>query len=85
MKGTSAQCRTLNLMFHIHRHSKQNLIMYLLSKFLVDIGKHWCVFIQEGLGPKDHIVNENHQIVKISDTGVGFSKEKKYLNCYIVS
>lgn len=63
----------------IYRHAQQNLIMYVLSKLLVDCGKHWCVFIQGGLGPRVHNVNKNHQISKVSDIGRGFSKEKNFI------
>lgn len=41
----------------IYRHAQKNWIMYLLPKFLVDVGKHWCMFIWGGLGPKVYNVN----------------------------
>lgn len=60
----------------IYRHTEQNSILYFLSEFLVDIGKHWCVFIQGVLVPKVHNTSKNPQISKVSDTGGSFSKEK---------
>lgn len=74
MKGSSAKCKTLNLMFRIPTCTAKfdNIFAVKVS------GRHWETLMcgyPRSTWDQIHNVNKNHQIFKVSGTDRGFSKE----------